>query len=137
MSQELSRTENRILGALARLDDFLTNPLLQGHSGTIPETSRNMFNINQGTNDDGSQSNPHPESSLLTCDQQNRRDMSTGVQRESVDGCDSCFPQTKFAVDGNSSPYASNWRLWARGHNVDHLTGSATKTWPPGDPKAA
>ena len=29
MSQEYSRTENRILGALARLDDFLINPLLQ------------------------------------------------------------------------------------------------------------
>ena len=30
LSQEFSRTENRILGALARLDDFLMNPLLQG-----------------------------------------------------------------------------------------------------------
>ena len=27
LSQEFSRTENRILGALARLDDFLMNPL--------------------------------------------------------------------------------------------------------------
>ena len=36
LSQEFSRTENRILGALARLDDFLMNPLLQGHSGTTP-----------------------------------------------------------------------------------------------------
>ena len=40
------------LGALAKLDDFLMNPLLQGHSGTTPETSRNMFSINQGTNED-------------------------------------------------------------------------------------
>ena len=47
LSQEFSRTENRILGALARLDDFLMNPLLQGHSGTTPETSRNMLSINQ------------------------------------------------------------------------------------------
>ena len=47
LSQEISGTENRILGALARLDDFLMNPLLQGHSGTTPETSRNMFSINQ------------------------------------------------------------------------------------------
>ena len=37
LSQEFSRTENRIQGALARLDDFLMNPLLQGHSGSIPE----------------------------------------------------------------------------------------------------
>ena len=40
LSQEFSRTENRILGAPARLDDFLMNPLLQGHSGTTPETPR-------------------------------------------------------------------------------------------------
>ena len=94
LSQEFSRTENRILGALARLDDFLMNPLLQGHSGTTPETSRNMFNISQGTNEDDSQSNPHPEAGLLTSDRKDRHDMVTGVQRErerereSVDGCD-------------------------------------------------
>ena len=34
LSKEFSRTENRILGVLARLDDFLMNPLLPGHSGT-------------------------------------------------------------------------------------------------------
>ena len=32
LSQEFSRTENRILGALARLDDFPMNPLILGHS---------------------------------------------------------------------------------------------------------
>ena len=52
LSQEFSRTENRILGALARLDVFLMNPLLQGHSGITPETSRNVLSINQGTNED-------------------------------------------------------------------------------------
>ena len=65
LSQEFSRTENRILGALARLDDFLMNPLIQGHSGTAPETSRNVFSISQGTNEDDSQSNPHPEPGLV------------------------------------------------------------------------
>ena len=65
LSQEFSRTENRQLGALARLDDFLMNPLLQGYSGTTPETSRKMFSINQGTNEDDSQSNPHPEAGLF------------------------------------------------------------------------
>ena len=88
LSQEFSRTENRILGALARLDDFLMNPLLQGHSGITPETSRNMFSINQGTNEDDSQSNHHPEVGLLTSGREDRHDMATGVQRESVDGCD-------------------------------------------------
>ena len=66
LSQEFNRTKNRILGALARLDDFLINPLLQGHSGTTPETSRKVFSINQGTNEDDSQSDPHPEAGLLT-----------------------------------------------------------------------
>ena len=65
LSQEFSRTEDRILGALAQLDDFLMNPLIQGHSGTAPETSRNVFSISQGTNEDDSQSNPHPESGLF------------------------------------------------------------------------
>ena len=82
LSQEFSRTENRILGALARLDDFLMNPLLQDHSGTTPERSRNMFVINQGTNEDVSQSNPHPEAGLLASGREDRHDMATGVQRE-------------------------------------------------------
>ena len=82
LSQEFSRTENRILGALARLDDFFMNPLLQGHSGTTPETSRNMFSINQGTNEDDSQSNTHPEAGLLTSAREDRHDMGTGAQRE-------------------------------------------------------
>ena len=88
LSQEFSRTENRILGALARLDGFLMNPLLQGHSGNTPETSGNTFNTNQGTNEDDSQSDPHPEAggfgSQRTQDsgQQNRCDMVTGVTEQ-------------------------------------------------------
>ena len=61
LSKEFSRTENRILGALARLDDFLMNPLLLGRSGTTPEPSRNALNTSQGTNEDDSQNDPHPE----------------------------------------------------------------------------
>ena len=61
LSREFSRTENRILGALARLDDFLMNPLLPGRSGTTPEPSRNALNTSQGTNEDDSQNDPHPE----------------------------------------------------------------------------
>ena len=65
LSQEFSRTENRILGALARLDDFLMNPLIQGHSGTAPEMSRNTLSSSQGTNEDDSQSDPHPEAGIF------------------------------------------------------------------------
>ena len=65
LSKEFSRTNNRILGALARLDDFLMNPLLQGHSGTTPEPSRNALSISQGTNEDDSQNDPQPEAGLF------------------------------------------------------------------------
>ena len=61
LSQEFSRTERCILGALPRLDGFLLNPLVQGHSRTAPETSRNEYDTNKGTNEDDSQSDPHPE----------------------------------------------------------------------------
>ena len=61
LSKEFIRTENRILGALARLDDFLMNPLLPGYSGATPEPTRNALSINQGTNEGDSQNDPHPE----------------------------------------------------------------------------
>ena len=67
LSKEFSRTENRILGALARLDDFFMNPLLQGHPGTTPEPSRNVLSTSQGTNEDDSQNDPHPEAGLFHC----------------------------------------------------------------------
>ena len=65
LSKEFSRTENRILGALARLDDFLMNPLLPGHSETTPKPNRNTTHNNQGTNEDGSQNDPQPEAGLF------------------------------------------------------------------------
>ena len=88
LSQEFSRTENRILGALAQLDDLLMNTLIQGHSGTTPETSRNVSSINQGTNEEDSQSNLHPDAGLINnqmtqnSGQEDRQDVATGVQRE-------------------------------------------------------
>ena len=88
LSQEFSRTENPLLGALARLDNFLMNPLLQGHSGSTPETSRNVFSKNQETNEDDSQSNPHLEAGLLISGREDHYKMATGVQRVSVDGSD-------------------------------------------------
>ena len=88
LSQELSRTENCILVPLRRLDDFLMNPLLQGHSRTTPETSRNVFSINQGANEDDSQSDPRPEAGLLTSGPEDRHDVATGVQTESTQAHD-------------------------------------------------
>ena len=63
--QDFSRTENGILGALARLGNFLMKPLVQGQSGTAPETSRKVFSLSQRTNEDNSQSNTHPEAGIF------------------------------------------------------------------------
>ena len=90
LSKEFSRTENRILGALAQLDDFLMNPLLPGHSGTTPEPTRNTSHNNQGTNEDGSQNDPHPEAgpfhghTTRNVSLEEDHGMVTGVQRERV-----------------------------------------------------
>ena len=65
LSKEFSRTENRILGALAQLDDFLMNPILPGRSGTTPDPSRNALYTSQGTNEDDSQIDPRPEAGLF------------------------------------------------------------------------
>ena len=62
--QEFSRTENRILGALSRLDVFLQNPLIQGQSESAPETSGNSLATNQGTNEEDSHSDPDPETGV-------------------------------------------------------------------------
>ena len=69
LSKKFSRTENRILGALARLDDFLMNPLLPGGSGTTPEPTRNASGINHP---------PHPEASLF----HGQREQNSGTERD-------------------------------------------------------
>ena len=61
LSQEYSKTKSRILGALSKLDEFLLNQQIRTHSGTVPETFRNTNVDNQGTNEDDSQSDPHPK----------------------------------------------------------------------------
>ena len=65
LSKEFSRTEKRVLGALARLDDILMNPFLPGYSGTTPEPTRSALSNSQGTNEDDSQNDPHPEAGLF------------------------------------------------------------------------
>ena len=65
LSQEFSRTESRILGALSKLDEFLLNPQIRTHSETVPGTFQNTNVENQGTNEDDSQSDPHPEAGIF------------------------------------------------------------------------
>ena len=76
-------------------------PLIQGKSGTTPVMSWNAFSTNQGTNEDDSQSDAHPEAGILgnqtmrNSGQKDRRDMVTGVQRESFCGRDMVTGATK------------------------------------------
>ena len=65
LSQEFSRTESRILGALSNIDEFLLNQQIRTHSETVPGTFRNTNVGNQGTNEDDSQSEPHPEAGIF------------------------------------------------------------------------
>ena len=70
------------------------NPLIQGKSGTTPVMCRNALSTNQGTNEDDSQSDPHPEAGIFgkqtmrNSGQKDRRDMVTGVQSETLCGHD-------------------------------------------------
>ena len=65
LSQEFSRTESRILCALSKSEDFFLNPHIRTHSGTVPRTFRNTNVENQGTNEDDSQIDPHPEAGIF------------------------------------------------------------------------
>ena len=65
LSQEFSRTESRILGALSKLDELLSNQQIHTHSETVPGAFRNTNVENQGTNEDDSQSDPHPEADIF------------------------------------------------------------------------
>ena len=88
LSQEFSRTESRIFGALSKLDDFLSNQQIRTHSETVPGTFRNTNVENQGTNEDDSQSDPHPETVIFRGQTTQNfgpvesRDMVTWVQGE-------------------------------------------------------
>ena len=97
LSQEFSRTESRILDGLSKLDEFLLNPQIRTDSGTVPGTFRNTNVENQGTNEDDSQSDSHPEAGIF-CSQitQNSgpevgHDMMTRVQKESLCGHDNYY----------------------------------------------
>ena len=65
LSQEFSRTESRILGTLSKLYEFLSNQQIHTHFETVPGTFRNTNVENQGTNEDDSQSDPHPEAGIF------------------------------------------------------------------------
>ena len=94
LSQEFSRTKSRVLGTLSKLDEFLLNPQVTTHSETVPGTFRNTNVEKQGTNEDDSQSDPHPEAGIF-CGQTTQNsdleeccDMVTGATGEIRHCCD-------------------------------------------------
>ena len=88
LSQEFNRIESHISDALSKLDEFLSNQQIQTHSRTVPGTFRNTNVENQGTNEDDSQSDPHPEAGIFrgqttqNLGPKECRDMVTGVTGE-------------------------------------------------------
>ena len=86
LSQEFSRTESRILCALSKLDEFLLNPQIRLHSGTVPGTFRNTNAENQGTNEDDTQSDPHPEVGHSVCQSRYSIDSDTGEPHDTMTG---------------------------------------------------
>ena len=61
LSQEFSRTESRILGALSKLDEFLLNPQFRTCSVAVSGTSRSSNLENRGTNEERPSDDPGPE----------------------------------------------------------------------------
>ena len=88
LSQEFNRIESRISDALSKLDEFLSNQQIQTHSIIVPGTVRNTNVENQGTNEDDSQSGPHPEAGIFrgqttkNSGPKDCPDMVTGATRE-------------------------------------------------------
>ena len=76
-SQEFSRTETRILGGLFKLDEFVLNPQIRTHFGTVPGTFRNTNVENQEPNEDRSQDDPHPEVGPSVCQSRHSIDSDT------------------------------------------------------------
>ena len=61
LSNEFSRTESRILGAMSKLDEFLLNPQVRTCSVAVPGTSMNSNSENREPTEDRSLDDPCPE----------------------------------------------------------------------------
>ena len=67
LSQELSRLESRILGAVSKLEEFFLSPQIRILSGTVPGTFRNTDVKNQEPSGYHSQNDPYPELEFFAC----------------------------------------------------------------------
>ena len=74
LSNELSQTESRILGALSKLDEFLMNPQVRTCSVAVPGTSKNNNSENREPTGDRSLGDPCPEAVFSACHPSNLND---------------------------------------------------------------
>ena len=74
LSQEFSRTESGILGALSNLDEFLLNSQIRTFSGTVPGTIWNTDVENQQPSVDRSQNDLNREVEFSACRASNLTD---------------------------------------------------------------
>ena len=92
LSQEFSRTESRILGALSKLDEFLLNPQVRTCSGTFVGTSRNNDSENGEPTGDRSSNDPYHEvefsvrqaSTWIDSDREGTSHSSDGTRAEQI-----------------------------------------------------
>ena len=66
LSKEFSRTVSRILGALSKVEEFLSNPQVGTCSVAVPGTSRNIGSENREPTGNHSPGNPCPEAVFST-----------------------------------------------------------------------
>ena len=86
LSQKFGSTESRVLGALSWIDIFLLNPLIQGHSGTALQISRNAYGTRQGANEEDCQKDRHSEGSVFQSQTARHSVPEVGYDRYSIGG---------------------------------------------------
>ena len=93
LSQEFSRTESCILGALSK---FLLSPQIWTRSGTVPGTFRNTNVENQEPNEVRFQDDPHPE--LGPSVYQSRHSIDSVTDEAPHGEFASCFSQLAYSL---------------------------------------
>ena len=107
LSQDFSRTESPVLGALPKPDEFLLNPQLRTCSVSVPGTSLNNDSENREPTSDCSLKDPYREVEFSACRTSNLTDpdpeetahMVTIVQEE----IPQCSPGTSSGKQKKSS----------------------------------
>ena len=96
LSQEFSRTEPRILGALSKLDEFLFIPQIGTFFGTVPGTLWNVDVENREPGGNRCQSSPQAELQFTACRASNITDSDPNGTSHKRNNSFSNYTQEKF-----------------------------------------